>query len=186
MPWHMVDLRQQPTLHLQAAEVLVAAFAHISAWPTLDAGRREIAGLLEDEDNLLRGALDPAGRLLGWVGALPTYDYAWELHPLAVLPQQQGRGMGAALVADLEQQLRARGALTVYLGADDEIGQTSLAGQDLFPDVLAQAAGLRNINRHPFEFYQKLGYSVVGVIPDANGPGKPDILMAKRLAPGSP
>jgi aminoglycoside 6'-N-acetyltransferase I len=35
---------------------------------------------------------------------------------------------------------------------------------------------------HPYEFYQKLGYVIVGVIPDANGPGKPDILMAKSLA----
>jgi predicted acetyltransferase len=35
--------------------------------------------------------------------------------------------------------------------------------------------------RHPFEFYQKLAYVVVGIVPDANGPGKPDILMAKRL-----
>jgi aminoglycoside 6'-N-acetyltransferase I len=31
------------------------------------------------------------------------------------------------------------------------------------------------------EFHQKLGYTVVGVVPDANGPGKPDISMAKRV-----
>ena len=30
-------------------------------------------------------------------------------------------------------------------------------------------------------FYQKLGYEIVGLIPDANGPGKPDIMMARRL-----
>jgi aminoglycoside 6'-N-acetyltransferase I len=29
--------------------------------------------------------------------------------------------------------------------------------------------------------YGKVGYYVVGVVPDANGFGKPDILMAKRL-----
>ncbi len=34
------------------------------------------------------------------------------------------------------------------------------------------------------EFYQKVGYTVVGVVPDANGLGKPDILMAKRIADG--
>jgi aminoglycoside 6'-N-acetyltransferase I len=34
---------------------------------------------------------------------------------------------------------------------------------------------------HPFLFYRKLGYTVTGVVPDANGPGKPDILMSKRL-----
>jgi aminoglycoside 6'-N-acetyltransferase I len=31
------------------------------------------------------------------------------------------------------------------------------------------------------EHNQKLGFSVVGVVPDANGLGKPDILMAKRV-----
>jgi len=34
----------------------------------------------------------------------------------------------------------------------------------------------------PFEFYQKCGFVIVGVVPDANGLGKPDILMAKRVA----
>jgi len=32
-----------------------------------------------------------------------------------------------------------------------------------------------------FTFYKKLGYKIVNVIPEANGIGKPDILMAKRI-----
>lgn len=184
MDFRIVDLRGQGAeTQRAAAELLVAAFAHTApaAWPTLADGLAEVQDLLAAEENLLRAALAADGRLLGWVGAQPAYDHAWELHPLAVHPDRQRRGIGAALVADLEAQLRARGALTVYLGTDDAAGQTSLAGRDLYPDVLAQAAAIQNVNGHAFEFYQKLGYSVVGVIPDANGFGKPDILMAKRL-----
>lgn len=71
--------------------------------------------------------------------------------------------------------------MTIWLGTDDESGMTSIAGVDLFPDLLGKLSGLRNLRGHPFEFYRKLGYSLVGVISDANGFGKPDILMAKRL-----
>ena len=42
-------------------------------------------------------------------------------------------------------------------------------------------AEIKNLKGHPYEFYQKVGFVLVGVIPDANGPGKPDIVMAKRV-----
>ena len=35
---------------------------------------------------------------------------------------------------------------------------------------------------HPAGFYMRQGFEIVGLIPDANGPGKPDILMAKRVS----
>ncbi len=76
--------------------------------------------------------------------------------------------------------MRERGGITLQLGSDDESGMTSLYGADLYPDVLGHLANIRNLRGHPYEFYQKLGFSIVGVMPDANGPGKPDIFMAKR------
>jgi aminoglycoside 6'-N-acetyltransferase I len=176
---------------LQAAEILVAAFRkdYPSAWPSLTDGRAEVEEALASPsggwapDRIARAALDQAGRVLGWIAGIDSYDgHAWELHPLAVHPDFQRQGVGTALVADFEQQVRARGGNVVYLGSDDESGTTSLAGVDLFPNVLEKLASLRDTNGHPFPFYQKLGYGVVGVIPDANGFGKPDILMAKRLA----
>lgn len=167
----------------QAAALLVEGFRLVApaAWPDLESALEEVGEALQPE-NIARAACAPDGAVLGWVGAQPAYgQITWELHPLVVDPRYQGRGLGRRLVHDLEEQLRARGCLTVFLGTDDESGRTSLSGVDLYPDVLGQAARIVNQDGHPFGFYQRLGYVVVGVIPDANGPGKPDILMAKRL-----
>jgi aminoglycoside 6'-N-acetyltransferase I len=76
-----------------------------------------------------------------------------------------------------------RGGLTLSLGTDDEAGMTTLAGKNLYPDVLGELARIRNLRGHPYEFYQKAGFVIVGVMPDANGPGKPDIYMAKQVSP---
>jgi aminoglycoside 6'-N-acetyltransferase I len=79
-------------------------------------------------------------------------------------------------------QVKAQGAITIYLGTDDEAYQTSLGGADLYPNVFEHLTNIQNLDRHPYEFYQKLGYVIVGIIPDANGIGKPDIFMAKRVS----
>jgi aminoglycoside 6'-N-acetyltransferase I len=172
-----------PDIFEQAARLLVNGFRQHSpkAWPDMQSAREEIREALE-AGKIIRAALDEGGRLLGWVGAIPQYDgHAWELHPLVVDPACQGQGVGRALVADLEEQVRARGGTTIYLGTDDEDDMTSLAGINLYPNVWEHIANIRNFKGHPYEFYQKQGYAIVGVIPDANGPGKPDIIMAKRI-----
>jgi aminoglycoside 6'-N-acetyltransferase I len=101
---------------------------------------------------------------------------------LVVRSDAQGRGIGRALVSAFEAQVRARGGLTIWLGSDDVDDMTSLTGVDLFPNVLDHLARLHNLKRHPYEFYQKLGFVVVGALPDANGLGKPDIFLAKSVA----
>ncbi len=166
----------------QMAEVLVEAFAEHSpdSWPDVPAALEEISDALAPGKVCL-AALDDAGAVLGWIGGQHEYSQVWELHPLAVRPSNQQQGVGRALVTELEVRVHKLGCLTLRLGTDDEDEQTSISGIDLYPNPLEHLETIVNRRRHPFEFYQRCGYVVIGVIPDANGFGKPDILMAKRL-----
>ncbi len=167
----------------QAAQLLVDAFREhwADAWPTLEEGLKEIHEMLES-NRICRVALDSQGNLLGIIGGIPSYDgFVWELHPLAVQPTIQRQGIGRALVQDFEEQVRATGALTITLGSDDEDGMTSLSNVDLYENLWEKVRDIRNLKNHPFEFYQKLGYVITGVVIDANGVGKPDILMSKSV-----
>lgn len=167
----------------QAAQILVAAFREHwpDAWPTLEEALKEVHEMLESE-RICRVAVDEKGKLLGIIGGIPGYDgNVWELHPLAVWPSLHGQGIGRALVEDFEEQVRLKGGLTVTLGSDDEDNMTSLSNTDLYENLWEKIRDIRNLKHHPFEFYQKLGYVITGVVPDANGIGKPDILMAKQV-----
>lgn len=167
----------------QAAQLLVDAFHEHwpDAWPTFADGLKEVHEMLESE-RICRVAVDEQGNLLGIIGGIPSYDgYVWELHPLAVRPSLHGKGIGRAMVQDFEAQVRSRGALTITLGSDDEDGMTSLANVDLYENLWEKVRDIRNFKNHPYEFYQKLGYVITGVVIDANGVGKPDILMSKRV-----
>ena len=176
-------LHAEGPLREAAAKLLMRAFA-----PTGTAEWRNMVSCRTEVDECTVAAylcfgilLD--GTLAGWIGFRPMYrDYTWELHPLAVDPAFEGRGAGRALVTEGERRLAARGVRGIVLGSDDESGGTSLSGRDLTQgDLFDEIRSIRNLNRHPYEFYCRLGYRIVGVIPDASGSGKPDILMWKRL-----
>ena len=173
-----------------ASRVLHAAFLDSSySWQTLEAAREEVLESL-GPGRISLVARDEAGEVVGWAGGIREYARVWELHPLAVTPSMQRRGVGRALVAALEERVAAEGALVLHLGTDDERGpafpegRTSLFGVDLYPDPLKHLLTIRNLRGHPYEFYLRCGFSVAGVVPDASGIGEPDILMAKRVASG--
>jgi aminoglycoside 6'-N-acetyltransferase I len=166
----------------QTTALLAVAFPH---WlPTMELARDEVMEALGTDRICLVARADD--QILGWIGAIPEYSHAWELHPLVVRQDARRQGVGQGLLAALEERVRAAGALTLYLGTDDDgpTPGTSAGGVELFPDVLSHAASL-SVIEHPAGFYQRMGFEVVGLIPDASGPGKPDILMAKRVGPGS-
>jgi aminoglycoside 6'-N-acetyltransferase I len=167
-----------------AARLLFDGFREFwpGAWPTIEEAEAEV------EETLAPGKLgfvarrDPGGAVLGWIGGQPMYDgHVWELHPLVVAERERGKGIGRALVARLEEEVHTLGGLTLWVGTDDEANLTSIGGMDLYPNVLAKLARIENRHGHPFAFYRTLGFELAGVVPDANGFGKPDILMTKRV-----
>jgi aminoglycoside 6'-N-acetyltransferase I len=181
---HIVDLRSDDEQGIrEVAALLVEGFATNwpDAWPDLESAIEEVRESFA-EGRISRVALDKDGTVLGWVGGISQYHgHVWELHPLVVRVSAQGTGVGRALVTDLEERVKERGGLTIMLGSDDVTDQTTLAGVDLFPNICEHLAHIKNLKRHPYEFYQKLGYVIIGLVPDANGLGKPDILMAKSV-----
>jgi aminoglycoside 6'-N-acetyltransferase I len=173
--------REEDSLRKQAAELLVEAFPHQNGWPTLADAIEEVDEAL-DRDRRCRAAVDEDGRLLGWIGSTPGYrGRVWELHPLVVAAPARGRGVGRELVRDLERLLSSEGGLTIWVGPDDDHGETSLAGLDLYPAPLEHLRGLHAPASHPVGFYLRIGYVLSGIVPDANGRGLPGILLSRRL-----
>ena len=178
----IIDVPNEESFIRKVAEVLLDGFtaSGINPWENLTQAIEEIGESLT-EDRISRVAVDDDENVLGWIGAFHDYALVWELHPLVVRSDLQNQGIGTALVKDLEQQLKQRGGLVIKLGTDDENDRTSIGGIEFYPHVLEKLSKIENLKNHPFGFYKKLGYEICGVIPDANGFGKPDILMCKRV-----
>jgi len=175
--------KEDESLVQQAAQMLMDAFREHwpEAWPTIKDAQQEILEML-DAERICRAVIDDQRKLLGIIGGIQQYDgHVWELHPLAIQPEMQGRGIGKMLVEDFEEQVRQQGGLTITLGSDDEDHMTSLSDVNLFENLWDQVKNIRNLKHHPYEFYQKMGYVITGVVPNANGIGKPDIIVSKRV-----
>jgi GNAT superfamily N-acetyltransferase len=91
-------------------------------------------------------------------GATPMTDATYDLYWLVTAAEQRGRGLGATLMQDIEDELRGRGARTV------RVETSSLEGQ----------GGARR-------FYLRIGYREAGLIPDFYRPGDDLITLTKRL-----
>jgi aminoglycoside 6'-N-acetyltransferase I len=180
----IINLRAEETVLIDClAQLTYNAFKpHAPGWlPTVDDARRQVLKALAPS-RTCRVLLDPGGCPLGWIAAIPlNHGRIWEIHPLVVSVHEQGKGYGRALVADLERLARQEGALGLLAGTSDETDATTLYGVDLYENPLEALANIRSKRKHAYEFWLKIGFRIVGVLPDAEGRGKPAIQLAKRI-----
>ncbi|EOX2983351.1 TPA: AAC(6')-Ia family aminoglycoside 6'-N-acetyltransferase [Citrobacter amalonaticus] len=182
MIYNIINIADSEKNKEDAARILYSAFRGKGkdAWPTLDSAREEIAECIASPNICLGITLND--RLVGWGGLRPMYETTWELHPLVIDPDYQGNGLGRLLLSKIESTATTNRIIGIMLGTDDETLSTSLSMTDIDEsNIFQEIKNIINIKNHPFEFYKKCGYIIVGIVPNANGYRKPDIWMWKNL-----
>lgn len=103
-------------------------------------------------------------RLIGYAcfGATPSTDRTYDLYWIAVHPDAQRSGAGAALLGDVERRLEARRARLLVIETSSR----------------ADYAGTRH-------FYDKRGYAEAARLRDYYAPGDDRVLLSKRLTGSS-
>jgi GNAT superfamily N-acetyltransferase len=109
---------------------------------------------------LFADADDRSAALKGYscFGRIPVTDSSYDLYWIAVEKQQQGKGLGRALLQATEARAREAGATRLYVDT---------SGRDLYEPTRA--------------FYRNMGYDVQGVLRDFYAPGDDKVILAKRL-----
>jgi aminoglycoside 6'-N-acetyltransferase I len=166
----------------QAEETLLKTFSKADMWPTLN--DKEASDTVKEciaDENICIG-IKINKQLIGWIGLRPMYEKTWELHPLAILPEFQKKGYGKILINEIEKIAQERGIIGIMAGSDDETSKTSLSEKKITEDnIFEEIRNIKNYKNHPFEFYKKCGFIIVGIIPNANGLKKPDIWLWKDI-----
>lgn len=179
---HIRDLTPTSVAYIQQIEVMLCeAFKEFSpAWvPNLATANQKIQESFA-ADRVSRVLVDADSQVLGWGGAI-IGDNVWEIHPMVVKPTAQRCGYGRMLVDELIHQAKSMGAVAVWAGTGDETGATSFSKVDLYNDPASAIANFEAPTNHPIFFWLKIGFSIVGVLPDEEGLGKPGIHLAKRI-----
>lgn len=181
----LVPLAELSSAELEALAQLTlpAAQGHVADWlANIEAARAEIADAIGDDKIAL--VLRDGDRPVAWIAAGHDWGAIWEIHPVIVAVDAQGRGHGQRLVREVERLAADAGARTMALSTSDTVGATSLAGADLYADVAGHLARFTVHRPHAAAFWLRMGYTLVGVTPDAEGPGQPSLSFACRLPAG--
>jgi aminoglycoside 6'-N-acetyltransferase I len=150
-------------------------------WNKVEDAQNEISEQLEADGYFY--ALIDSGQLIGWGGILPCYSgNVYEIHPMVIDSKYQNKGFGGLLIKHLEDKARFLGGLTIYAASDDESDdrRSSLRDADGYDDIYDKMKHFDPKN-HPARFYMKHGYQLIGIMPDANGRGKHDLILSKKL-----
>lgn len=162
-----------------------AAAVHAPQWlPTLADAHEELRDA-SAQGHTTR-VLYEDGTPRGWGSVFPVYGSVWEFHPLLVDVAYHRRGFGSRLVHDLEGHAAVAGAGVLFVSTSDETGATSLSGTDLYADPIGALARFEVSESPAAAFWVRMGFSLVGLLPDAEGRGKPSIHLAKRPKPQPP
>lgn len=164
---------------------LASAAMHAPNWlPTERAAREEVEDACSTTDGrFTRVAVLPSREPQGWISCVNLYAGVWEIHPLLVAREHHGKRVGSRLVRDVEARLVELGATVVVLSTSDEVGATSLFDRDLYADPLKALMTMEVHRPHAVQFWTRMGYALVGVTPDAEGPGRPAIHFARTPRP---
>ena len=182
MEYNFCDIKESEDFQRKAAEILYKTFIGLGkdAWPDLESAIIEVNECII-EPNICIGIMIE-NELIGWVGLRPMYSVTWELHPMVIKKEFQGKRFGKILLDELERIARKREIIGIFAGSDDETNSTSLSETDLTGEnIFNEILNIKNRKKHPYEFYKKCGYSIIGIIPNANGIKKPDILLWKDI-----
>lgn len=144
--------------------------------------KETILHLLKGKNRLF--IAEESERVIAFVGVLRhVFPYAYQIEPLIVKEPFRGQGVGGRLLELIEFKLKDEGVRTLFITGPDTTGETSLYNKDLFDgEGIVHHLSTVDYGHEALSFYTKRGYQVSGVIPEANGAGKPEIMLAKRIS----
>ena len=91
----------------EIAEMLMDFFPnHTHCWQTKESALKEVDESLGSDVKRISLVAISGTEAIGWVGGIQMYSHAFELHPMVVRRDWQGRGVGRALGGSARRRSR--------------------------------------------------------------------------------